>query len=330
MDERVRRTRVAVSALLLALGSLALAVSMSLPGVTTDQDGRSLHVDGWTCAICYGPTGANNIFLAVAFVPWGLALWFRSVWARHLGAIFAAVTAALFTLIGAWPGFEAITRLHSGYYVWLASSLAVLASFLVLPPPVRLPPDEPLPRDKIDRGRARLAAIFGVVATVVLLVTHTLVPTVVSSYPVPGDWESDSSGTYETGPFQTSSGPMTERVPRPGGKFVDRTYYFVNLVGPVLTRQLGVPRSAAHEFALMTMPLLLAAALATRRRVWRWTGVGVAVATGIAAAVLVDVPWSLSWYGMHPLQLVWWGTPPAFLAAFLLLPPARAAPVTPA
>ena len=326
MDEKIRRTRVATSAMLLALGILALAVSMSLPGVTKEHDGRTLRVDGWTCAISYAPTGANNVFLAASFVPWALAVWFRSVWARHLGAIFAAVTVALFTLVGVWPGFEGITHLRSGYYVWLASSIAVLASFLVLPAPERLAPDEPLPREETDRGRARLAAMFGAGATVVLLVTHLLVPTVVSSYSQPGDWESDRTGTYESGPFTTTSGPSTQRIPRPDGTFVERKWHSVNLVGPVVTAQFRRPATASHEFALLTMPLLFAAALATRRRVWRWTGAAVAAATGIAAVAWVGVPWIVSSWGKHPLEIVWWGTPPAFLAAFLLLPPARVRP----
>jgi hypothetical protein len=309
--------------MLLALGLCVFLISLSLPGVTKQHDGRTLHVDGWTCAICYGPTGANNIFLSAAFVPWGLAVWFRSAWAYHLGRIFAAVTVALFALVGAWPGFEGITRLHSGYFVWLAASVTVFVAFLVLPAPVRLPPDERMPREEIDRGRARFAAILGAGATLVLLVTHLLVPTVAATTTRYGEMENDLTGTYETGPFHSSSGPQTEKVPRPGGTFVERKYYFDNVVAPVAEAQFRDAPRGVHEFATLTMPLLFAAAIATRRRVWRWSGAAVAIATGLTAATCVEVPWSCSWYGMHPLQLVWWGTPVAFLAAFVLLPPAR-------
>jgi hypothetical protein len=325
MDEFTRRTRTAVSATLLALGFCAFLVSLALPGVTKQHDGRTLHVDGWTCAICYGPTGANNIFLAAAFVPWGLAVWFRVVWMRHLGALFAAVTVLLFALVGAWPGYEGIAQLHSGYYVWLAASVAVLASFLVLPAPVRLPPDEPLPRDEIDRGRVRFASILGVVATAALLVTHLFVPTVVASVQVPGDAQNDLSGTYETGPFRTSSGPQSEKIPLSDGTFVERKWHSVNVVAPVAAAQFARLDTSVHEFALLTLPLLFAAAIATRRRFWHWAGALVAGATALTAATCVELPWSCSWYGMHPLQLVWWGTPSAFVVAFGLLPPARRA-----
>jgi hypothetical protein len=325
MDDGTRRNRTAVSAALLALGFCAFLVSLSLPGVTKQHDGRTLHVDGWTCAICYGPTGANNIFLAAAFVPWGLSVWFRSAWAYHLGRIFAAVTVALFALVGAWPGFEGITRLHSGYFVWLAASATVLLAFLVLPAPVRLLPDERMPRAEIDRGRTGFAAIFGVGATLTLLVAHLLVPTVVGTVRVNGDAENDLSGTYETGPFRSSSGPETEKVQQPDGTFIERKWSTTNLLAPVAVAQYAWPGRALHEFAMLTMPLLFAAAIATRRGIWRWTGAAVAAATGLTAATWVGVPWSLSWYGMHPLQLVWWGTPSAFVVAFGLLPPARRA-----
>lgn len=314
-----------MSAAMLVLGLGAFLVSLALPGVTKDHGLNTLHVDGWTCAICYGPTGANNVFLAASFVPWGLAVWFRSVWMRHLGAIFAAVTVALFALIGSWPGYEGITKLHSGYYVWLSAPIVVLASFLVLPAPVRLPPDESLPRAEIDRGRVRLAAIFGVIAVATVLVTHLFVPTVVASVQVPGDAENDRAGTYETGPFRTSSGPQAEKIPLPDGTFVERKWHNVNVVAPVAESQFARSGPGVHEFAMLTMPLLFAAAIATRRRVWRWGGAAVAAGTGLTAATCVHVPWSLSSYGIHPLDLVWWGTPAAFLVAFLLLPPARTA-----
>ena len=42
MDDRTRRTRVAVSAMLLALGFCAFLVSLSMPGVTKRHDGRTL------------------------------------------------------------------------------------------------------------------------------------------------------------------------------------------------------------------------------------------------------------------------------------------------
>jgi hypothetical protein len=324
MSDDTRRNRTAVSAGLLALGFCAFLVSLSLPGVTKQHDGRTLHVDGWTCAICYAPTGANNIFLAAAFVPWGLAVWFRSAWAYHLARIFAAVTVALFALIGAWPGYEGITRLHAGYFVWIAASMTVLAAFLVLPAPVRLLPDERLTRAETDRGRARFAAIFGVGATVTLLVTHLLVPTVVGTVREPGDSENDLSGTYETGPFRSSSGPQSEKVPQADGTLVERKWSTTNVLGPVVVAQYAWPGRALHEFAMLAMPLLFAAAAVTRRRAWRLGGAAVAAAAGLTALTYVGAPWSLSWYGMHPLELAWWGTPTAFVVAFGLLPPSRA------
>jgi hypothetical protein len=208
--------------------------------------------------------------------------------------------------------------------VWLASAVTALAAFVVLPAPARLRPDEPMPREETDRGRARFAAILGVGTTLVLLFAHLLVPTVVATITRYGEMADDRTGIYETGPFRNTSGPSTEKFTRPDGTLVERKYYFVNVVAPVAEGQFRDAPRGVHEFATLTLPLLFVAAIATRRRVWRWSGALFAGATAVAAATCVDLPWSYSSYGMHPLQLVWWGTPPAFLAAFLLLPPARA------
>lgn len=325
MDDSTRRTRTSLSAMLLALGTFAFVVSLSLPGVTKTHDDRTIHVDGWTCAISYAPTGANNVFLAAAFVVWAGAVWFRSVWARWLGLGCSAVTVALFALIGAVPGFEGIQRLHSGYWVWLASSIAVLGAFALLPNPVRPPPGESLSREEVDLGRARLAAIFAVAATVVLLVAHFLVPSIVGYEVRNSGGPSDDSGEYETGPLHSSNGSSTVTITRADGTKRTWKQRSVHVLGPVALRQFGAWRSGVHEFAALSLPLLFAAALSTLRRAWRWTGCALAASVALAALTLVKTPWSCSGFGLPPLDLVWWGTPLLFLVAFALLPPRRAA-----
>ncbi len=325
MDDRTRRVRTSLSALLLALGTLAFVVSLSLPGVTKIHDDRTIHVDGWTCAISYGPTGANNVFLAAAFVLWASAVWFRSVWARWIGIVTASVTVALFALIGAVPGFEGIKRLHPGYWVWLSSSIAVLAAFALLPGPVRLPPGESLPREEVDRGRTRLAAIFGAAATVILLAAHLLVPSIAGYEVRYGDGPSDEAGEYETGPMHSSSSATTRTITRADGTKLELKERSVHVLAPVAFRQFRNFPSGVHEFVALSLPLLFAAAIATRRRAWRWTGGALAAGVALVAATLVDTPWSCSSFGMHPLQLVWFGTPLLFLAGFALLPPVRGA-----
>jgi hypothetical protein len=322
MDDSTRRARTSLSAMLLTLGTFAFVVSLSLPGVTKTHDDRTIHVDGWTCAISYAPTGANNVFLASAFIVWGCAVWFRCVWARWIGLLMSAVTVALFALIGAVPGFEGIQRLRTGYWVWLASSIAVFAAFALLPGPVRPPPGESLPREDVDLGRSRLGAIFGGAATVILLVAHFLVPSIVGCEVKHGDAPSDQTGEYETGPFH-SSGRSARIVTRPDGSKREVKEHSLHVLGPVALRQFGELKSGVHEFAALWLPLLFVAAIATRRRVWRWTGCALAASVALAALTLVDTPWSCSSFGLAPLELVWWGTPLLFLVAFALLPPRR-------
>lgn len=333
-DERRAARRIAgirVSAALLAAGCLAFWVSLALPAVTKFEMQRRMHLDGFTCAVHYGPTAASNGFLALAFVVWGAAVWFRSVWAWYVGAAMSVIAFLHHAFIGAMPGFENIERVHSGYWTWLAATATVAVSFLVLPKPVRPPPGEPLPVADRDRGRVRLGVIFGAAASAVLLVTHLFLPVPIGALRVPGPPpEGADTGWYGNGPTRSSAVTTQLTVTHPDGTKDELPFHYEEFRAPPAVAQFRGGASGALEFALLSLPLLVLASAATRRRAWRWIGAATSAACVLAATVWIELPWPCSGITPRPLDIVWKATPSMFAAAFLLLPPRRAqsAPAT--
>lgn len=325
MDPRVRALRTRISAALLAAATVAFWISLALPAVTKLHGGRSVSLEGWSCAVHYEPTFTTNGFLAVAFVLWSAAVWLRSRIAWIVGVAVGIGGATFHPLIGAWPGFEGIQRVYSGYWVWDGATAGMCAAFLVLPFPegrdVR-----PRVRDDWDRFRARVAAMFAAGATVVLVWFHLFLPTSRGFEWREGPPQPDDIlGWYSAGGTRSTTNPMTrvETRTRADGSRERVELRVVVLRASVVEAQiLQGPSTAVVEFGLLVAPLLFLAASTTRRRWWRWGGAAVAAAV-TAAAPFFDAPWPYSGIDPHPLVVVWVTTPALFLVAFLLLPPRR-------
>jgi hypothetical protein len=325
LDPRRRAIRTRVSAALLAAGATAFVVSLSLPAVRLTQEGGGrYHVGGWTAATHHGPAGPTNGFLAAGFVVWALAHWFRSILAWYVGAAMAVYAVLFHAFVGAWPGYEGIERLYSGYWVWLAATAVIAAAFLTLPKPIRPPPGERLPRADVDRGRRGLAHVVAAVAVAALLVTHLLVPTSVGGREVLGPPPEHAWNGYESGPLHSEMQGSTRTRTLADGTTVQETYHHEADLAPLATAQFRRPGTAALELGLLALPLLWLAAATTRRAVWRSGGAAVAATTALVAFLWVDEPWPISSFGAHPLEVLWRGEPTALLVAFVLLPPRRA------
>lgn len=316
--------RVACSALLLLLGAATYLTSLFLPAVRLDKKdgGGVFNVGGWTAATHHGPAGPTNSFLVLAFLVWAAAHWFRSILAWWLGVAMAAYAVVFHAAIGAWPGYEGITDLRAGYWTWLAATVVTATAFVVLPKPVRPPPGERISRADVDRGRLGLAQIVGGAAVVALLWTHLLVPTPVASREVAGEPPPGAFDGYNSGPFR-SSGYSTREVALPDGTKYEEKFHTQHDLAPLVVAQWGDRGAPLLEFALLALPLLLVAAMTTRRALLRWLGAAVATAAALGAFLGVDDPWPLSSFGLHPLTLAWRATPTAFALAFVLLPPRR-------
>ena len=327
--DRARSLRARVSAALLAAGTLAFVGSLALPGVTKvgllgPSDDRKAVVDGWTCAWNHGPTAATNWFLAFAFAVWGFARWGRSVWAWYLGAGAGIVAVLVHGFVGAWPGYEGILRLHSGYWTWLVASAVTCAAFLLLPRPVRPPPGEPLPVEDRDRVRAGISVILGSAATAALLTAYFLVPDVVSSELVPGEEPEESEREwYTVGPVSSGNVTHSVQVTLADGTVEAVVHHYRHRWGPVVATQLRAPETTALTWASLALPAVFLAAATTRRRPWRFGGAALAAAVTLVVSVWIEHPWPTSGINPHPLHFLWIATPAAFVLAFLLLPPRR-------
>lgn len=161
MEPRARAARTRVSAWLLAVGTEAFWGALALPAVEMARTWQGVDsLDGLSWALSYEPTYATNAFLALAFVVWAAAVWLRWRPAWIIGIIFSVGAALLHPLIGAWPGFERIGRLHVGYWVWDAATAAICAAFLVLPDPAGSAALR-LRRADVDQFRVALSSMFG-------------------------------------------------------------------------------------------------------------------------------------------------------------------------
>ena len=318
-SDKTRRIRTRVSAALLFVGTAAFFVSLALPAVRKLYGGSRMEVDGWTAATQYGPTAVGNSFLVLAFAFWGAAHWFRSIWAWMIGVALAVVATLHHGLIGAWPGFEEIERLHAGYYMWVGATAVVCLSFLVLLPPDRPPPGEPLPREDVRRGRVGFARILAITAVCALIAGHFLVPTTVASVWAPGPVP-DRESSYHVGPFRTTGQSSFMTRTREDGTTEAIEYHLRPVESPVAAARFLVAKTGVLEFATLSLPLLLLAAWVTGRRAWRWTGAAVAATVGVAQAGWFGPPWSMSGFDPHPLAILWYATPALFVAAFLLIP----------
>ena len=321
MAPRVRTLRTRISGVLLLAGTVAFWVSLALPAVVKVHWTQTVALEGWSCAVNYEPTFATNGFLALAFAVWAAAVWLRSRWAWTIGVVLSVGGALFHPLIGAWPGFEGIQRVHRGYWLWDGATAAVCAAFLVLPFPIERAA-EPLARDDVHRFRKRLAAMLGAGATVLLLGFHLLLPTTTS-----GEWREgppqpdDSLGWYSVGGAHSSMDPRTRTRSRvtPDGRAEDVAFRWVDVRCTVVEAQFADARTAPVETALLLAPALFLAAATTRRRGWRWGGALVTAAV-TAIAPFLDCPWPTSGLTPHPLVVLWVALPALFLAAFLLLP----------
>jgi hypothetical protein len=319
--ERESALRVRISAAFLLLGAAAFWTSLALPAVVKSHAAGVLHVDGWTAATHFWPTAVTNAFLALAFLVWALAHWFRRRWAWKVGVGLSIVAATFHTLIGAWPGFAGIRALHAGYWLWSVATTCVLLAFLFLPPPRR----GELTRDETDRGRAGLAWTLAGAATVALVGAHFFLPTALGAEWRPGvPQEGDRFTGYAFGPVRvshydpaiTETRLLTERsYPRLTGRYVA-------VRGTVVERQMGETTTALVETTLLLLPVLFLVAATTRRRAWRVAAVVAALAVAVATPLLDD-PWPWSGFAPHPLQVLWWGTPTLFVVAAALLPQRR-------
>jgi hypothetical protein len=250
-------------------------------------------VDGWTWSVRDRPGLGADIALALAFVLWGCAAWFRSPWSRHLGVLSAGAAIAVVAIVGATTVSGVETHLEAGYWTWLASAVALCAAFVIQQGPERPAAGESVPRDDIERGRIGLATCCGVLGGLPIALSHALLST-------------------------PNGGWMSSRVSHP---LVDP--------GTSLVSRLGLDLHSILECLVIGSVVLFVVAIRTRWTLWRW--MGAVTSLGLAAGTFArPAPWIPPHVDVALTDVLWRGPPLLLVAAFALLPECTGADAPPA
>jgi hypothetical protein len=254
-------------------------------------------------------TGIDFAFLALAFVVWGTARWFCSLWAWYIGVGGSLVSVVVLVLRAGWPEPLLEQARRQGYWVLLCAALATLGAFVLLPRPERPSPGESLPRSDVERGRTGLSITFGAWASFVMVASHALLV-------IPGRFIDASSPAGALFDPSTSENYLHRLA-----TLILHAYPEVDASRSLVVGAWNWPWDAALETAWLTLPVAFVAAARTRRSLWSRLGAGLAALVSVVTVAWLASPWQRSRASLDPVDVLWSGPAIAFLIAFLLLPP---------